>query len=107
LMVDPATNKWTSKSFIEVKMKNLLDDDVIREVENALVYFIVASAIHLRSELPSIMVGLNAIWDAETSSLSAMDYANSLTTSSPDENIGKNPQPTQNVSVQKVSSIPS
>ena len=48
-----------SKPFLEIKMKNLLDDDVIREVENALVYFTVASAIHLKSELPSVMVGLN------------------------------------------------
>jgi hypothetical protein len=107
LMIDPATNRWSTKPFLEVKMKALLDDETLREVENALVYFTVASAIHLKSELPSIMVGLSAIWEAQTTSLSAMDYCNSLTISNQDENTGENPAPTLNVSAPKALSIPS
>jgi hypothetical protein len=107
LMIDPSTNKWTTKPFLEIKMKNMLDDDVIREVENALVFFTVASAIHLKSEMPSIMVGLSSIWDAQTTSLTAMDYCNSLTTLSQEENTGESPVPIQPISAPKALSIPS
>jgi hypothetical protein len=107
LMVDPATNKWTAKPFVEVKMKNLIDDETLREVENALVYFTVASAIHLKSELPTIMVGLSSIWGAQTTSLNAMDYCNSLTTLNQEENIGEKEPPIPNISVPRALSIPS
>jgi hypothetical protein len=107
LMIDPATNKWTTKPFLEIKMKNMLDEDVIREVENALVFFTVASAIHLKSELPSIMVGLSSIWEAQTTSLNAMDYCTSLMTLKQEESIGENPEPIPNVLAPRALSIPS
>jgi hypothetical protein len=107
LMIDPATNKWIVKPFLEIKMKNMLEEEVIREVENALVYFTVASAIHLKSELPSIMIGLSSIWEAQTTSLTAMDYCNSLTISNQEENTGESPEPIQKVSAPKALSIPS
>jgi hypothetical protein len=107
LMVDPSTNKWTSKPFVEIKMKNLIDDETLREVENALVYFTVASAIHLKSELPTIMVGLSSIWGAQTTSLNAMDYCNSLTILNPDENTGEKELPIPNISAPRALSIPS
>jgi hypothetical protein len=107
LMVDPATNKWAAKPFVEVKMKNLIDEETLREVENALIYFTVASAIHLKSELPTVMVGLSSIWGAQTTSLNAMDYCNSLMTLKQEENIGENHPTIQNVSAPKALSIPS
>jgi hypothetical protein len=107
LMVDPAVNKWAAKPFLEIKMKNLLDEETIREVENALVYFTVASAVHLKSELPTIMVGLNSIWGAQTTSLSVMDYCNSLTILNQEENTGEKPEMTPSVLAPRALSIPS
>jgi hypothetical protein len=105
-MIDPVTNKWKTFPYLEVKNKKMVDEDVLMEVENALIYFTVASAIHLKSELPIIMTGLNQIWGAETTSLDPMAYCNSLTTLTQEENIGESPPQIQNVSVPKASSIP-
>lgn len=91
-----------------VKQKKLLDEDILAEVENALVYFTVASAVHLRSELPAAYQGLKQIWKAETIPLGITEYGNSLKIPIEPENIGEKPPeiPIQ-LSTAKVSSIPS
>jgi hypothetical protein len=106
-MIDPSTHKWKPLPYLEVKSKHLVDEDTLMEVENALVYFTVASAIHLRSELPTLMVGLNQIWGAQTTSLNAMEYCNSLTTLTQEESIGESQPQVQKVLVPTALSIPS
>jgi hypothetical protein len=110
-MIDPATNKWKTFPYLEVKNKKMVDEDVLTEVENALIYFTVASAIHLKSELPIIMSGLSQIWGAQTTSLDPMAYCNSLTMPTQEEITGEILPPIQNIQPQKgavlkASSIP-
>lgn len=108
LMEDPSVgNKWRTLPYLEVKNKKMVDEDVLSEVENALVYFTVASAVHLKSELPTVISGLNQIWGAQTTSLSTMEYCNSLAISIQDENTGEKELPIQNTMARRVSSIPS
>jgi hypothetical protein len=111
-VIMPNTNGggWVVLPYIEVKNKKIVDDQILSEVENAIVYFIVASALHLRSELEMAYQGLIGIWKAETTSLSPMEYMRSLPTLTQIDNIG--PKPVQTVVHQKplapiASSVPS
>lgn len=58
------------------------------EVENALAFFMVASSMHKRSELPTILTVVSRIWDAQTSSLNATEFSASLGTLTRAENTG-------------------
>jgi hypothetical protein len=80
---------WEMHTYYEVKSKKLVDDETLSEVENAIIYFIVASAVHLRSELPMAYQGLKQIWKAETTLLDITEYGNSLKMSITEENIGE------------------
>jgi hypothetical protein len=109
-VIMPNTNGggWVTLPYVEVKNKKLVEEQILVEVENAIVYFIVASALHLRSELEMAYQGLVGIWKAETTSLSPMEYTRSLPTLTPTANTGekqKTPQLIQ--AVQSASSIPS
>lgn len=98
---------WQTVPLYEVKTKKLVDEQLIAEVENAIVYFTVASAVHLRSELQIALQGLKTNWNAETTSLNVTEYGNSLTTSTQTGTIGEKPRETPKVAVLKGSSIPS
>lgn len=112
LMPNANGSGWRTMPFIEVKNRKMIDDQSISEVENAIIYFIVASALHLRSELPMAYQGLKSIWNAQTTSLNVTEFGNSLMTSTPGETIGENPPianigaPTPPRVAAKLSSIP-
>jgi hypothetical protein len=99
----PKDGQWQTVSFYEARNKKLIDEQILSEVENAVVYFIVASAVHLKSELQMAFQGLKTNWNVELTSLSVTDYGNSLTTSTTAARTGEKPP----VVVQKLSSIPS
>jgi hypothetical protein len=92
----PSTNGggWQTYPYSVVKNQKMVDEEILSEVENAIVFFIVASAIHLKSELPMACQGLKSVWKAETTSLDITAYMNSLRISTTEENIGENPIPT-------------
>jgi hypothetical protein len=98
---------WQTISFSEVKMKKLIDEQSLSEVENAIIFFIVASAVHLKSELPIATNGLKSIWNAQTISLNVTEYMNSLTTSTPIVNIGEKIPEVKKPFTQQISSVPS
>jgi len=93
-VIMPGTNGggWVNLPYYEVKSKKLVDDQVLVEVENAIVYFIVASALHLRSELEMAYQGLISIWKAETTLLNVTDYMHSLPILTQTVNTGEKPR---------------
>jgi hypothetical protein len=93
-VVMPGTNGggWVNIPYYEVKSKKLVDEQVLVEVENAIVYFIVASALHLRNELEMAYQGLITIWKAETTLLGATDYMRSLPILTQTANTGEKPR---------------
>jgi hypothetical protein len=108
LLTTDEFGKWKPMPYGLAKSKHVLSEVRFREVENAIVYFIVASAVHLEDEMPMAYNGLNQIWKAQTTLLSAMEYGNSLPISTPTESIGeKVPELIQRVSGARLSSIPS
>jgi hypothetical protein len=97
--------KWQTIPFSEVKAKKLLDEDVISEVENTIIYFIVASSVHLKNELTMAYQGLRSIWSAEITSSNVTEFMRSLPTSTQTDNTGEKKQPV--VQEQKASLVPS
>jgi hypothetical protein len=100
--------KWKPIPYSVAKNRGAFSAQKLREVENALVYFTVASAVHLEDEMPMAYNGLSQIWKAQTTLLSAMEYGNSLPTLTPVENTGeKQPEIIQRLADRRASSIPS
>ena len=93
-VIMPNTNGggWVIVPYSEVKNKKLVDESILLEVENAIVYFIVASALHLRSELEMAYQGLISIWKAETTSSTPTEYMRSLPMLTPIVNTGEKQQ---------------
>jgi hypothetical protein len=105
VLMPQQTGGWQTLPYAEVKMKKLVDEEILSEAENAIIYFIVASAVHRKAELPMAYRGLQEIWNAQTTLLNVTAFSNSLTTSTTADNTGE--KPTKEVVVPKVSSIPS
>jgi hypothetical protein len=85
-------NGWETMPFDVARRNGTLDDDAAAEVENCVVYFTCASSIHLKAELAVAREGLSTLWNAQTTSLNATEYMNSLRTSTREENTGEKPK---------------
>jgi hypothetical protein len=108
LMPSSNGSGWQTIPFHEIVIKKLVDEQILGEVENAIIYFIVASAVHLRSEMQMAMQGLQTNWKAQITSLTVTEYGNSLMTSTALEITGeKIPAAPQRPLAQRASSVPS
>jgi len=74
-VVAPGEGGWTTYPFQEAVDRRTLDDDDIRVLENALVYFTVASSIHTRADLLVVLDEAGKLWSARTTSLNCTEYA--------------------------------
>lgn len=92
-VVPNTSGAWEPVPFEEAVARDLLSAPDVSEVENALAFFIVASAMHKRKELPIVLAVVSRIWDAQTSLLNSTEYAASLATSTATENIGEKAVP--------------
>lgn len=77
----PTTEGYALVPLQEAIDKRALDPDDASEVENALVFFTVASAMMKRGEKVPFINGAARIWGAQTSSLNSTAFAASLRTS--------------------------
>jgi hypothetical protein len=80
VMVREATG-WAPLPFQEVVDRKLISEDDLSEVANALVFFIVTSAMQRRADLKEMMDGAARLWGARTSSSDFTGFAASLATS--------------------------
>lgn len=72
--------------------KGLIDKTDKGTLENAIVFFIVVSAMHQRRTLEETMQSVCGLWNAQMSSLNSTDFADSLRKSTKPVNTGE-PQP--------------
>lgn len=86
IMLGPAG--WTTIPFQEAVDKKMIDDTDRSEVENAIVFFTVASLMHKKAELPAILGGAVSLWGGQITSSNCTEYASSLPTSTATENSG-------------------
>lgn len=88
---------WETVPFQEAIDRDIFEPEDVSEVENGIVFFIVASATHRRDERKDILEGAAKLWGGHITSSSYTDFLASLKTSTPVDNSGAN----------RVSSLPS
>jgi hypothetical protein len=80
---------WTTVPFQDAVDAKTIDPDDLSEVENAIVFFTVYSAMHRRQTLKDLLTGAARMWGAQVSSLTPTAFAASLPTSTETVNIGE------------------
>lgn len=80
---------WKQLPIAEAISKKLLDEDEVSEVENALAFFMVASAMYKKSENRTVLLGLSSIWDALPTLSSFTEFLASLKISTATETSSK------------------
>jgi hypothetical protein len=92
-VVRPAHKGWETVPFEDAVRSKYFDDDDVSEIENALCFFIVASAMHRRSELGPILEIVSKLWGAQTVSSNCTEYRDSLPISIETVNTGERRRP--------------
>ena len=87
-VLTPTAEGWLPLPYQEVVDKRLMSEDDLAEVDNALAFFTVYSAMHRRATLLETLDGAARMWGALVTSSSATEYAASLRTSSGAESTG-------------------
>lgn len=83
---------WQTLPLEQALQQKYIDDDTAAEVENALVFFTVASWMHRKAELPAILTVTAGLWGARAESLNSTEFAASLKMSTETDNTGETPQ---------------
>lgn len=78
--------QWKSFPVHIALAQGLITEDDWYEAEGEIVFFILASAMHSRTDLPGILMGMTALWGGLITSSNATEYANSLQTSTVEKN---------------------
>lgn len=74
----PSEKGWQEVLLQDVVDGQLMTEDDVSEVENALTFFIVTSAMHRRAALEPILNGAAKLWDAQITSSKCSEFAASL-----------------------------
>ena len=82
-VVHPNGNGWVTTPFEDALREKMFDDDDVSEIENALVFFTLASAMVKKTELGQILDGALSLWGAYTESLDCTGLKSSLSISTP------------------------
>jgi hypothetical protein len=90
---------WSTVTMYDAVKQKLLSDDEQHVAENAVCFFILASAMYGRRELASLLEATNGLWGTRSVLSSSTEFAASLATSTEAESSG--------VSLTAVSSLPS
>jgi hypothetical protein len=81
----PGERGWESIPLHTAIVQKQIDDDEMEEVENSIVYFIVAYVMHRRQDREQIINATLKLWGGQLTSLNFTEYRSSLTTSTTDE----------------------
>lgn len=76
---------WVTVPYYTALTEGVIDGDDVGEVEGILCFFTVASSMHKRDQLPSILDGIKRLWGAESTLLNSTEYGRSLQTSIEEE----------------------
>lgn len=85
----PSVNGWSYVPWEQAVKDNLIDSDDVDEVENALIFFTLASVMHRKSELRLFLEPGLSLWGARVELLKLTEFLASLVTSTATENIGE------------------
>lgn len=74
----PGPKGWETVPLEDAIRREMIDPDDASEVENAIVFFCVASSMHKRAELKVVLDGASKFWGARVESLNCTEFAASL-----------------------------
>lgn len=97
-VLTPGERGWETLPFDEATQRKVIDGDDVREVENALAFFMLESVMHGRVQSRVIIDEAAKLWGAQTTSLNCTEFCTSLPTSIATVNTGE---------TARLSSIPS
>ena len=80
-VIIPVDGGWASVPLHDAIQKGVLDQEDVDEVMGIVTFFIVASAMHKRTELPALLEYVAKTWTAQLSSLNSTEYQTFLRTS--------------------------
>lgn len=80
-VVAPGPGGWATMPYQDAATKGFISAEDQAEVENAVCFFTLSSAMHRRQEMPVILGGMTALWDTLVTSLNSTEFAVSLQTS--------------------------
>ena len=78
MVIVPGDRGWDTLPLADALQRKLLSEEDASEVENAVAFFTVASAMHTRKILTAALEGMKDLWGAQFVSLSSTAYASSL-----------------------------
>jgi len=87
-VIVPGDNGWQTMPLEDAVRTGLLDPLDKSEVENAIVFFIVSSAMHRREMLRRVLQGMETLWDAQITSSNSTEFIASLPKLNEAENTG-------------------
>ena len=87
-VVAPAENGWRTLQWQDALNDGLFGDDEAREVENALVFFTLISAISKRNQVASLIAATADLWGLQTTLSNVTEWAASLPISKPEGSSG-------------------
>ena len=88
---------WEQIPYQDCISSNLIDEDDVSEVENAIVFFTCTWHMHRKSVVKEVLPGAAKLWGALISSLSVSAFQDSLRVSKKEESTGENPAPESSV----------
>lgn len=77
----PSEQGWTTTPFQAAISQNLINAEDVDIVENILTFFTLASAMHTKKDLKTVLEAASGLWDAQVTLLNATGFADSLRTS--------------------------
>lgn len=84
----PSERGWMTVPFYDARQKGQLEPEDAAEVEAAIVFFTVASAMHRRRDLQGLLESATSLWGAEVKSLTCTAFLTSLQTLTATESSG-------------------
>lgn len=87
LLPTPGGAGWSLVTLYDAVRQDMLSAEDLAEVENTITFFICASAMHKRTDLASVLGGIERLWDAQTTLLNVTEFRSSLLTSTATDNL--------------------
>lgn len=90
-VIMPTEKGWTTLPFDDAIRTNKFIEEDLREIENAITFFILASAVQQKNQLRPFLEVFVGLWGAQLESSNCTEFATSLQTSTPA--VSPSPQP--------------
>lgn len=94
-IITMVAGRWQSIPLEVAIGRDLMTEEELSEVQNAIVFFIVVSSVNRKKDRAAALQGLSIFWGAQTTSSNATEFASSLPTSTRAETSGEKDPPAQ------------